>query len=137
MSRRRRWRWGWRWRRSALAILGSGFLVLVLAASACSSDPDSDPGVRGSPGLANGPGRPYGFVLIGDFGTGDENEQALASSIRSWVSTRPFDALVTLGDNIYGAGDPSRFAAAWTQPFGWVEDAGVPVQSSPRSATTT
>lgn len=116
--------------RSPLAIAGSAFLALVLAGSACTSRPDNGPGVQGSPGLAKGPIRPYGVVFIGDYGTGDENEQALASSIQSWVSTRPFDALVTLGDNVYESGDPSRFAAAWTEPFGWVRDSGVPVIAS-------
>lgn len=117
-------------KRSALVILRSVSLALVLASSACSSRPDNDPGVQGSPGLATGPARPYGVVFVGDFGTGDENEQNLASSIRSWVSTRPFDALVTLGDNVYDEGDPSRFDAVWTRPFGWVRDSGVPVIAS-------
>ncbi len=107
-----------------------GSVLLATLAVACSSAPDVEPGNPGHPGLAQGHGKPYGFVLIGDFGTGDHSEQELASAIRSWVKTRPFDALVTLGDNVYEDGDPSRFAAAWTGPFGWVGRSGVPVIAS-------
>ena len=32
---------------------------------------------------------PGGFVVVGDFGTGDEAEGAVASGIRAWISTLP------------------------------------------------
>lgn len=65
--------------------------------------------------------------MIGDFGTGDVREVVLAAALRSWMRTRPFDALVTLGDNVYDEGHPSRFEAAWTFPFGWVDRRGIAV----------
>ena len=71
-----------------------------------------------------------GFVFNGDFGTGRETETDVSSAIRTWVDDRPFDALVTLGDNVYSDGSPSRFDEAWHEPSGWVEDAGVPVVAS-------
>lgn len=111
------------------AVVCSLFALLALASS-CSPERDGDPGVRRTPTIAGAPGRASGFVFIGDFGTGDENEGALSSAIRSWVRNRPFDALVTLGDNVYPDGSPSRFGAAWTKPFGWVIDSGVPVIAS-------
>lgn len=104
-------------------------LAVLAAASSCATERAGDPGVKESPELA-GPGRAAGFVFIGDFGTGDESERAVASGIRSWVRDRPFDALVTLGDNVYGDGSPSRFGAAWVQPYGWIDDSGVPVVAS-------
>jgi 3',5'-cyclic AMP phosphodiesterase CpdA len=110
------------------ALVCSLFALLALGSS-CSTERDGDPGALGTSAIAPS-GRATGFVFIGDFGTGDEDEEALSSAIRAWVRSRPFDALVTLGDNVYDDGSPSRFDAAWTDPFGWVSDAGVPVIAS-------
>ena len=93
-------------------------VVLLVAATACESE------------RAGGPGPRTGFVFIGDFGSGDAGEAGVSSAIRSWVRDRPFDALVTLGDNIYSDGSPSQFEQAWNEPYGWVEDAGVQVVAS-------
>jgi calcineurin-like phosphoesterase family protein len=71
-----------------------------------------------------------GFVVIGDFGTGSTAEQAVSSAIRSWVHQRAFDALVTVGDNIYPNGSPSEFNSDWERPYGWVEGSHVPVVAS-------
>jgi hypothetical protein len=71
-----------------------------------------------------------GFVVIGDFGSGDQAEETVSTAIRSWLRDRPFDALVTVGDNIYDEGSPSEFDAAWERPYGWVEDGRVPVIAS-------
>jgi hypothetical protein len=106
-------------------------LFALLAGSAgvaCTTERAGDIGVRASPELA-GRGA-SGFVFIGDFGSGDRAETRVSSAIRSWVGDRPFDALVTLGDNVYEDGSPSEFDDAWIQPYGWVEDAGVPVIAS-------
>ena len=72
---------------------------------------------------------PYGFVLVGDFGTRDAPERAVAREAKRWVATRPFDAFVTLGDNVYETGDPAQFAASW-KPYGWVDQRGAPVLAS-------
>jgi hypothetical protein len=104
-------------------------VVLLVAATACEVERAGDPGVSEGPVLAT-PGPATGFVFIGDFGTGSEAEADVSSAIRSWVDDRPFDALVTLGDNVYSVGSPSRFDEAWYEPYGWVEDAGVPVVAS-------
>lgn len=59
-------------------------------------------------------------AVVGDFGTGGIDERAVARRIRAWVEAVDADALVTTGDNVYPAGDPSQFEAAWTIPYGWV-----------------
>jgi len=98
-------------------------------------------GLAACGGTALGPGGPasstpspspsekarYGFILIGDFGTQDLSEAAVAARAKIWVRTRAFDGFVTLGDNVYGSGDPDDFRAAWTKPYGWVDRRGVPV----------
>ena len=104
-------------------------VVLLVAASGCRSERAGDPGVTEGPVLAS-PGRAEGLVFIGDFGTGGEAEASVSSAIRTWVRDHPFDALVTLGDAVYSEGSPSEFDQAWNEPYGWVEDAGVPVVAS-------
>jgi hypothetical protein len=69
----------------------------------------------------------YGFALVGDFGTRDDPERAVAREAKRWVAERPFDAFVTLGDNVYDTGDPADFRGSWTKPYGWVDRRGVPV----------
>ncbi|MDQ3991355.1 MAG: metallophosphoesterase, partial [Actinomycetota bacterium] len=52
---------------------------------------------------------------------------AVADAIRRHHERAPFDALVTTGDNVYPDGHPSRFGAAWREPYGWVHERGVEV----------
>lgn len=119
---------GARWDTRRLAAVTCS-VVLLVAATACESERAGDPGVSDGPMLAS-PGPATGFVFVGDFGTGSEAEADVSSAIRTWVDDRPFDALVTLGDNVYSDGSPSRFDEAWNEPYGWVEDARVPVVAS-------
>jgi 3',5'-cyclic AMP phosphodiesterase CpdA len=70
------------------------------------------------------------LVVIGDFGSGDANEYAVARAIRGWARDHPVDALVTTGDNIYENGHPDRFEEAWHRPYGWLADQGIDVLAS-------
>jgi calcineurin-like phosphoesterase family protein len=105
-------------------------VAAILAGASCIGEHGRDPGVRRSPELAGGPARASGFVFIGDFGNGEQIEYDVSSTIESWVSDRPFHALLTLGDNVYPDGSPSDFDAAWRKPFAWLLGSGVPVIAS-------
>ena len=76
------------------------------------------------------PGRTTEFVVIGDFGTGDAPQYAVAAAIRAWAEDRPVDLLVTTGDNIYERGHPERFDGLWRRPYGWLRPAGIDVVGS-------
>ncbi|MDP9341951.1 MAG: metallophosphoesterase [Actinomycetota bacterium] len=103
-------------------------LFAALVACAGSSGPRHGTGASPPPIPPRSPhSGAYGFALIGDFGTQDAAESAVAASMRQWVRRRPFDGLVTLGDNVYDSGSPGDFHAAWTAPYGWVDRLGVPV----------
>ena len=115
---------------SRTASILSAVLALGLLASACTQAAHSQVGNRSDPGLAKGGSKPYGYVVIGDFGKGNATEEDLASQIEAFTGDHPFDALVTVGDNVYNSGDPADFDAAWNEPFGWVEDKGVTVVAS-------
>lgn len=106
-------------------------LVWALAATGCGRpSADSNPGSRGSSGLASGAGQPVGLVVVGDFGKGNSDEATLATQIRTWTESHPFDAFVTVGDNVYGTESPSFFPKAWNRPFGWVEQSSAAIVAS-------
>jgi predicted phosphodiesterase len=72
----------------------------------------------------------FELVVIGDYGSGDETEEAVAADVRRWVERHHTDAIVTTGDNVYPEGDEQFFEEAWFEPYGWVEDEGLPVFAS-------
>ncbi len=89
--------------------------VVGLTTSCVASDAITRPSVRrnvAAPAVA--------VAVVGDFGTGGAGERAIADEIRAWVEAVDADALVTTGDNVYPAGSPNRFKAAWSIPYGWV-----------------
>ena len=75
-------------------------------------------------------GRTLEFVALGDFGSGDPAEYAVARAIRAWTGSHPVDALVTTGDNVYEGGQPDRFDEAWRRPYGWLREEGIEVLAS-------
>lgn len=70
------------------------------------------------------------FAVIGDFGTGDSGEQAVADAIKKDDEKSGFDALVTVGDNVYPESRPKYFDQAWTKPYGWLKDKHIPVYAA-------
>jgi hypothetical protein len=99
--------------------------IAVLFASCGRSEPDDAPYV--DPGVAPLPGQVVSFTVIGDFGLGNDDEEAVAKAMHKWIDGHAIDAFVTVGDNIYPEAERKYFDAAWTEPFGWVDDAGIPV----------
>lgn len=63
------------------------------------------------------------LLVIGDFGSGGSAEYAVAEAMQSWSKTHDVAAILTTGDNLY----TSNVQKAWTTPFGWVADSGIPV----------
>ncbi len=122
-------------------------VAVAVIAAACSSEPphagsgagsSAPPSVASPSGAsasasASGSARPAppaparGFAVIGDFGSGNADERAVAGEIRRWSRSHPLDAIVTTGDNVYETGQPSEFDAAWNRPYGWVDRRRLPV----------
>jgi 3',5'-cyclic AMP phosphodiesterase CpdA len=74
--------------------------------------------------LPNKPGS-VKFAVIGDTGTGDRNQLAIANELASWRTRYPFDFAVMMGDNIYGGDRPSDFDKKFAIPYKPLLDAGV------------
>ena len=68
---------------------------------------------------------PFSFAVVGDFGTGDSNQQAVADRMCSWRRDHGFDVVFTTGDNVYPDGDPGRFQEAFYEPYDCLLSNGV------------
>ncbi len=65
------------------------------------------------------------FLAIGDFGDGSIEQYAVADRMCRLLDRRPFDLVVTTGDNVYDFGHPDRFDEAFFTPYDCLLDAGV------------
>lgn len=72
----------------------------------------------------------YHFVAIADWGTGWSPQLRLADKMCELRRKKPFDLVVTAGDNIYETGHPSDFQAKFFDPFACLLDAGVRFRST-------
>jgi 3',5'-cyclic AMP phosphodiesterase CpdA len=72
----------------------------------------------------------FSLLVIGDFGSGDAFEHAVARGVAVVADQEGADALVTTGDNVYPAGEPEDFERAWHEPYGWVDEQGLDVIAS-------
>jgi len=107
-------------------------LALAIAAAGCSNgtgtdtgpgeDPD-DPPVAGDPDAAAP--EPVRFIMMGDVGTGSDDQYKVAEAIKNKCDADGCDFVVLLGDNIYNAGVSSVDDAQWRekfeQPYGNIE----------------
>jgi hypothetical protein len=100
----------------------ASLLLLAVVTSACSSDTPVTPAVSSPPA---GDTR---LVVVGDFGMGNGDERAVASEIQALPGG--FEGLVTTGDNVYPDGSAAHLQEDWTDPYGWIPDAGIPVIAS-------
>ncbi len=74
--------------------------------------------------LPNKPGS-VKFAVIGDAGTGDKKQLAIANELSSWRTRYPFEFVVMMGDNLYGGESPRDFDKKFTIPYKSILDAGV------------
>ncbi|MDX2174981.1 MAG: metallophosphoesterase [Candidatus Sumerlaeia bacterium] len=69
------------------------------------------------------------FALAGDAGTGDFRQENIGRQMAASHDADPFDALVLLGDNIYGEDEPweEMLDQYFLRPFAPILERGVPV----------
>jgi 3',5'-cyclic AMP phosphodiesterase CpdA len=72
----------------------------------------------------------YRFAVIGDWGTGDQEEFDLAKKIFETYQKQSFDCVLTVGDNIYPDGNPKLMKQKFEQPFAELIEAKVPFYAS-------
>lgn len=94
-----------------------GLLLVAAGASACDPSPTSN---ASQPRTLEG--ATTRFAVVGDYGTADETEQAVAGQVKRWSEDKNADALVTSGDNAYPYSTPDALEEAWTPFYGWAGD---------------
>jgi predicted phosphodiesterase len=70
------------------------------------------------------------FAVIGDSGTGDRNQNAVANELASWRTRYPFEFVIMAGDNLYGGEKPKDFAKKFEIPYKPLLDSGVKFYAS-------
>lgn len=88
---------------------------------------DPSPTAQPSP---TAPAEPFRFVAIGDFGTGEPDQQRVADRMCALRQRSPFDLVVTTGDNVYDSGEPEDFGPKFFEPYDCLLSEGVQFRSS-------
>jgi predicted MPP superfamily phosphohydrolase len=65
------------------------------------------------------------FAVIGDNGTGDNEQNEVADQMRRVHSEFPFDLVIMMGDNFYGSQKPDDLVRKFDKPYKPLLDAGV------------
>jgi len=65
------------------------------------------------------------FAIIGDTGTGDSHQRDVARQLIASRAQFPFQFVLMMGDNMYGADNPSDFVKKFEEPYKPLLDAGV------------
>ena len=65
------------------------------------------------------------FAVLGDSGTGEQDQYDLAKQMAGFHDDFPFDFVIMLGDNIVGADTPAEMVNKFTTPYKPLLDAGV------------
>lgn len=105
-----------------LAVLVVAFALGTVAASQLSKIPEGSSAPRGGSAEFNAPSLSVplsaaSIIVIGDSGSGDGNQLAVADAIASTIGSGSVAALVMTGDNVYPEGSPARFRSVLDDPY--------------------
>ena len=84
-----------------------------------------DPSAAPTPGPTSPPAASFRFLAIADFGAATPEQYAVADRMCAVRERRPFDLVITAGDNVYDEGHPDRFQETFFDPYRCLFDAGV------------
>jgi 3',5'-cyclic AMP phosphodiesterase CpdA len=96
-------------------------LVLAAVASQAAAAPEVEPPIAD---------KSVRFAVIGDSGTGDADQYAIAERLVEARAVFPFDFVIMLGDNLYGSERPQDYARKFERPYKLLLDAGVKFYAS-------
>jgi Calcineurin-like phosphoesterase len=78
-------------------------------------------GTRDQPQPADA-GAPVKFAVVGDNGTGDQEEHDVGTQMAAARATFPFEFVIMLGDNLYGS---QNFTSKFEKPFAALISSGI------------
>jgi 3',5'-cyclic AMP phosphodiesterase CpdA len=67
------------------------------------------------------------FVALGDVGTGNQGQIAIAEVIKDYFQQRPFALTLLTGDNIYENGEIERIGATFERPYRFLRQKSIPI----------
>jgi hypothetical protein len=70
------------------------------------------------------------FAVIGDTGTGDSHQLAVARQLATYRGKFPFDFVIMMGDNLYGGNSSKDYDKKFAIPYRPLTDAGVKFYAS-------
>jgi hypothetical protein len=70
------------------------------------------------------------FAVIGDTGTGDKHQLAVAKRLAAQRGKFPFDFVIMMGDNLYGGNSPKDYEKKFAIPYKPLLDGGVKFYAS-------
>jgi hypothetical protein len=70
------------------------------------------------------------FGVLGDFGTGEPEQYAMAAQMARVYQSFKFELMVLVGDNLYGSERPQDFRLKFEQPYKPLLDGGVVFKAS-------
>lgn len=68
----------------------------------------------------------FRFVALGDVGTGNIGQMAIAEVMNDYYRQQPFELVLMTGDNIYENGDIRRVGATFSKPYHFLRKQEVP-----------
>lgn len=98
-------------------LLLTGGLAAGSCAGAAPHRSSVDPPSVDSIAPAGARSRPMRFALIGDQGSGEAPQHAVAHRMCRWRRNHSFRLVFTAGDNVYDHGEPSRFVETFYEPY--------------------
>lgn len=98
------------------AIFATLLIAVSLSAAGYAQDATSKPAVI--------------FAVMGDTGSGDKAQQAVAQQMVKQRQKTPFEFVIMLGDNIYEKGEEKKIGTHFEQPYKELLDAGVKFYAS-------
>jgi 3',5'-cyclic AMP phosphodiesterase CpdA len=116
---------------SALAII-TLCLALLPAGGCRDSDAASAQAPQAAPAAVPLPNRDgtFKFAVLGDFGTGDDEQYEMARTMAEVHGRFKYDTVVLVGDNLYGSERPQDFKEKFERPYKPLLDAGVKFYAS-------
>ncbi len=132
------------YRRLPPGVLACAFAALVcctaapsrsVAPGSAASSPASSPAPRAPqlpPGQIALPNKSDSlhFAVIGDNGNGDKRQYDIGAQMLKWHGRFPFQLVVMMGDNIYGADRPQDYKRKFYDPYKPLLDKGVKFYAS-------
>jgi len=70
------------------------------------------------------------FAVIGDSGTGGQDQRDVAAQLTTWHARFPFEFVVMVGDNMYGSDKPRDYVKKFEEPYKDLLGAGVKFYAS-------